>query len=141
MKTKIARVGIVLTGALLVFLAGYAAGQRTTYSGFMPVLAAETHFNLTQRIETLARIRLGEADAAIPALERTIDAATVNLAQGKPWTELDPGVQSSLQVAKAYRSKYPSSQPDAALAALLDTIPTRDVNTFSPAMQRLLQTE
>lgn len=65
----------------------------------------------------------------------------MSLAQGRPWSELDPNVQFSLQVAKAYRTKYPPSQQNARLDALLETIPMPDVKYCSPAMQRLLSTE
>lgn len=54
MNTKFVRVGVIGAGALIAFLAGLALGQRTMYRGLMPTLAADTQFNLTQRVETLA---------------------------------------------------------------------------------------
>ena len=138
MNSKLARAGLMSAGALLAFLAGLAVGQRTIYSRLLPNLAAETQFNLTQRVDTLARLRTGDSDGAVASLERAVDTATVTLAQGRPWSELNPDVQFVMQVAKAYRTKYPPSQPNASLDALLETIPMPDVRYCSPAMQRLL---
>lgn len=138
MRFKIVRAAIVIGGALLVFLAGYATGQRTTFNTLMPILVAETQGNLAQRIETLARLRTGDSDGAVAALEEAVDSATLTLSQGKPWAELDSRTGSALQLAKAYRAKYPASQYNPTLDALLYTIPMPDVKHCSPAMRRLL---
>lgn len=140
MKSKVARVGGVVA-VLVAFVAGYALGHRTTFAGLTPMLAAETELNLAQRIDTLARVRTGDIDGAVAALEGAVDAAALTLPQGQPWSSLEPRAQRSLQLAKAYRTKYPPAPPDAALSALLDTIPMPDVKYCSPAVQRMLGTE
>ena len=138
MSSKTVCTGIALGGVLSAFAGGYAVGHRTTFAQVMPVLVAETQFNLAQRVDTLARYRTGDARGAIAGLEQAVDTATLNLTRGKPWSDLEPGVQFSLQVAKAYRKRFPPPEPNPALSALLDTIPMPDVKYCSPAMQELL---
>lgn len=129
---------VFLGGALCAFVGGYAVGQRTTFAQLMPMLALETQFNLAQRVETLARYRTGDAAGAIAGLEDVVDAATLNLTQGKPWSDLAPDVQFSLQLVKAYRERVPLQQPNRALTELLATIPMPDLEYCSPAMRELL---
>jgi hypothetical protein len=132
---------VVLAGVLCAFVGGYAVGQRATFAQLMPLLALETQFNLAQRVETLARYRTGDAAGAIAGLEEVVDTATLNLTQGKPWSDLEPDVQFSLQLAKAYRERFPPQEPNAALSALLATIPMPELEYCSPAMRELLSSD
>ena len=139
MAPKTVRIALMLSLVVLAFVAGLALGNRTTFGWTMGMLTAETHFNLSNRVETLARLRTGDADGAIALLEQAVDTATESLPQGKPWTELEPTLQSTLQLAKAYRQRYPPQRPSPALAELLETIPMPDARYCSVAMQELLK--
>jgi hypothetical protein len=135
------RTALILALVLGAFLGGVAVGNRSTSDAAISMLTAETRGNLSQRVETLARLRTGDADGAIDLLEQAVDTATETLPQGKPWTELEPELRLTLQMAKAYRQRYPPQQPSPTLAALLGTIPMPDVHYCSAAMQKLLRSD
>ena len=133
------RAVITLVIVVAAFLGGYAVGNRRTVAWTSGWVTAEAQFNLSQRVDTLARFRIGDAGGAIDALEQAVDTATLNLSQGKLWPELDPGIQQTLQLAKAYRTKYPPTKATPELSALLESIPMPDVRYCSPALQALLR--
>jgi hypothetical protein len=138
MRSPIARLAGIVILAAVAFGAGYIAGHRTTFAQGIQMLATETQGNLAQRLETLARIRTSDVNGAIAGLEEAVDTAALTLPQGRPWAELDPGMQFVLQIAKAYRTRYPASPVSHELNALFDPIPMPDVRYCSPAMQQLL---
>jgi hypothetical protein len=135
MKGLAAAAGIAACG----FAAGFVAGHRTTFAGGMRLLAAETQGNLGLRVETLAKLRTGDAAGAIAGLEQAVDTATMSLPQRRPWSDLDPDTRSTLQLVKAYRHVHPPAAPDPELTALLDSIPMPHVNYCSPALRQLLE--
>jgi hypothetical protein len=125
--------------ALCAFVAGYAVGHRVTFARLMRLVASETQFALSQRVESLALLRTGDTAGAIAGLEHAVDTAALSLPQGKRWSELDPDLRFTLQLAKAYRTRYPPTDPDAELPAFLETVPMPDVRFCSPAIQELLR--
>lgn len=127
----------MLAVAAAAFTGGYIAGHRTTFAQGIQMLAVETQGNLAQRLETLARIRTGDVDGAIAILEEAVDTATLTLPQGRSYEELNPGMQVVLQIAKAYRTRHPSSAAPE-LGALFEGIPLPEMQYCSPAMQLLL---
>jgi hypothetical protein len=131
------RVGVALA-IVVAFAGGYAAGHRRTLAWTVGWVTAESSFNLSHRVDTLARLRNGDTAGAIDALEHAVDTAAMNLSGGKPWPELEPDVRSALQLVKAYRSRHPPSKPAPELSALLESIPMPDVRYCSPALQELL---
>lgn len=140
MSAKLIRAGIALAIAATVFVSGYALGHRRTFAWTTQWLTAETQFNLSQRVDTLARLRTGDTAGAITGLEQAVDTATLSLSRGKPWSESQPEARSTFQLVKAYRSRYPPSQPSQELSAFLESIPMPDVRYCSPALQQLLRT-
>jgi len=104
----------------------------------LPLLAADTQFNVAQRIESLAKLRLGDTAGAIADLESVVDAGVVNTLRWRAWSDLEPDAQRSIQLAKAYRSKFPSSS-DAALNGLLRPVPVIQAQSCSPALRTLLE--
>jgi hypothetical protein len=133
------RTALIVALGLGGFVAGYAAGHRTTFGWTLGMLSAETQGNLVQGIETLARLRTGDTDGAIALLEDAVDTATMNLPQGTPWSQLEANVRSALQLSKAYRTVYPPADSQTELAALLTTVPMPDLQYCSPALQTLLR--
>lgn len=139
MTSNTVRTGLIAALVLVAFVGGLAVGNRTTWNTTNRMLRAETQFNLGHRVETLARFRTGDATGAIVLLEQAVDSATESLPQGKPWSELEPDLRSTMQLAKAYRQHYPPPQPSQALTELLRTIPMPDVRYCSAALQELLR--
>jgi hypothetical protein len=62
--------------AIVAFAGGLAIGQRMFLSSMLSMVAAETTGNLAVHVEMLARLRTGDAPAAIDFLEQSVDAAT-----------------------------------------------------------------
>jgi hypothetical protein len=137
--SNIVRNGVTLLLVLTAFVGGLAVGNRTMWAAAIQMLTAETQGNLTHRVETLARLRTRDADGAIALLEQAVVSATESLPQGKPWSDLEPDLRLTLQMAKAYLERHPPQQMTPALAALLGTIPMPDVQYCSAAMQELLR--
>ncbi len=134
----IVRSAALLLLALATFGAGYAFGHRAALGEAMPLLAAETQYNLAQRIESLAKLRSGDVSGAVADLEGITDAAASNLLQWRAWSDLEPGAQRSIQLTKAYRSRFPSSNNDE-LVALLAPVPNLEARFCSPALRALLE--
>jgi len=134
----LSRFAAIVVLALVTFGAGYALGHRAALGQTMPLLAADTQFNLAQRIESLAKLRLGDVTGAVADLEMFADGAALNLLQGRSWADLEPGVQRSIQLAKAYRSKFPPTNNDTLVASLLP-VPVLDAQSCSPALRVLLE--
>lgn len=96
-------------------------------------LQVEAAGNLTQRIETLSRLRLGDAPAAILQLESEADQLAESIA-------LNSGADRRvLAYFKTYLTVAPPSPARAkALAATLDGVPTLDPSQCKTALQALL---
>jgi hypothetical protein len=132
---RIASIGVL---ALVAGLGGYALGHRAALRQTLPMLAADTQFNVAQRIESLAKLRLGDTAGAVADLEAVVDVGVVNTLQWRAWSDLEPPVQRSIQLAKAYHSKFPSSS-NAVLDGLLKPVPVLEAQSCSPALRMLLE--
>jgi hypothetical protein len=139
MASRALRAALIAALALFAFGAGLATGSRTGWNRTQRLLTVEVHGNLSHRVETLARLRTGDAAGAIALLEQAVDGAIETLPQGQRWSALEPELRLTLQMAKAYQQRYPQDQPRHTLTALLETIPMPDVKYCSPAMQDLLR--
>ena len=107
---------VVVAGALLI---GGIIGFVTTayryfsvYKGMSHAFATET---LRYNIEIISRLRVGDTEGAIKALEMPLDNSIVNLGVECHQTSCEPalarltrGEMSSLQLAKIYHEAYPS---------------------------------
>jgi hypothetical protein len=138
-RTKLLQGAAILILVTTAFGAGYTVGHRTTFRWMMEFLGAETRGNLSQRVETLARLRTGDERGAIVLLERAVDRAAETLAQGQPFSELPAATQRALRLAKAYRDVYPPMEPSADLTAVLEMTPLPDVEYCSPALRKLVE--
>jgi hypothetical protein len=56
---------------------------------------------------TLARLRTGTVEQAIPYLEDTVDRFMVGVPMGESYAELDEPCQNALATCKVYRSRFP----------------------------------
>lgn len=135
MVARIASIGVL---AVIGALGGYALGHRAALQQTLPMLAADTQFNVAQRIESLAKLRLGDTAGAVADLEAVVDVGVVNTLRWRAWSELEPLVQRSIQLAKAYHSKFPSSS-NAELDGLLKPVPVLEAQSCSPALRLLLE--
>ena len=124
--------------ALVACLGGYALGHRAALRQSLPMLAADTQFHVAQRIESLAKLRLGDTAGAVADLEAVVDVGVVNTLRWRAWSDLEPAVQRSMQLAKAYHSKFPASS-NAALDDLLAPVPVIEAQFCSPALRMLLE--
>ena len=138
MSENLVRGVVMMILLVAAFVGGLSVGQRRSMDTLLAMMASETTGNLAFRVETLARIRTGDHAVSIAALEQAVDVATTSLPMGKPWTELDAGARSALQVAKAYRSVYPPAATETALIQLLATVPMPAVEYCTPALRKLL---
>lgn len=87
-RTKLLRAAIVLALVVATFGGGYTLGTLRMFRWMVESLSAETRGNLSQRVETLARLRTGDGAGAIEILERAVDTAAVTLPQGRSFSEL-----------------------------------------------------
>lgn len=97
--------------ASLIFVLGCILGLMGSsylyYRHVFSYMATETAANLSMRINTLSRLRLGEVDAAIESLESTVDIAITSIARTPHIPQTDYR-HSALRGAKTYREIYPS---------------------------------
>jgi hypothetical protein len=138
-RTKLTQGIVVFALVAAAFGGGYTLGHRKMFRWGIEYLTAETRGNLSQRVETLARLRTGDEAGAIDLLERAVDAAAETLPQGLPFSELSAATQAALSVAKVYRAAYPPKEPSEDLAAVLAMTPLPDVEYCSPALRKLLE--
>jgi hypothetical protein len=115
--------------ATATYLAGLYQGQRRG----IQMLQAEAAGNLTQRLEALSLLRLGEATAAVAGLEDEADQLALSIATN---AAADRRVLIS---AKAYRSVVP---PTAArrdeLNALFATLPAPEPAHCDSALRKFV---
>lgn len=139
MRSKLIRGTVLVLLAAAAFGAGYTVGHRGAFQWMIESLSSETRGNLSQRVETLARLRTGDQDGAIALLELAVDRAAETLPQGQPYSKLPPATQAALRDAKLYREAYPAQDPSPDLAAVLAMVPLPDVEYCSPALRRLVE--
>jgi hypothetical protein len=134
MATRIVRGFKWLFVAFTLIALGYWAGLRQGQQQAIAMLQIEATANLTQRLETLSSLRLGDVSRALANLEQEADQLTVVIAANR---EADTRVLLS---AKAYRSIVPAPPTRAKeLAAVFDTLPTPQPSDCGNALQLLLK--
>ena len=132
-----ARIGIRRAGWIVLAIAtgvgGYAAGSRRSQQALVASLQIEAAGNLTQRIEVLSLLRMGNVPTAIANLESEADQLTQSIA-------LNPGAdQRVLAYVKTYLTVAPPSPSRAKeLSPLLDGVPTLDPSKCKTALRALL---
>ena len=98
------RVAALILLPLAAGVVGFALGQRQDHQAMMRLLQGEASGNLTQRIETLSRLRMGDDSGAIRRLESEADSLTLSIASNP----------SADQRALAYMKTYLSVAPPSA---------------------------
>jgi hypothetical protein len=113
--------------------AGYAVGSRQSQQAIIQSLQVEAAGNLTQRIETLSLLRLGDAPAAILRLEDEADQLAQSIA-------LNAGADKRvLAYFKTYLTVAPPSPARAmALSTALEGVATLEPSQCKTALQALL---
>ncbi len=132
-----ARIGISRIGwtilAIVGAAGGYALGLRQGREELIQSLQIEAGGNLTQRIETLSQLRLGDAPAAILQLESEADQLAQSIA-------LNSGADRRvLAYFKTYLTVAPPSPARAkSLSTALEGVSTLDPSQCKTALQALL---
>ena len=135
MATTPVRVFLWLLLGLAAIALGYLAGLRQGQQQTMRMLQAEATANLTQRVETLSLLGLGDVSKAVANLEREADQLTLSIA-GNQGAD-----RRVLLTAKAYRSVVPPPASRAKdVAAVFDTLSTPKPSDCGSALQLLLKT-
>lgn len=135
MATRFVRACLWLFVALAGIAFGYLAGLRQGQQQTMRMLQAEAAGNLTQRVETLSLLRLGDVSKATAHLEQEADQLTLGIARNQG------ADRRVLLTAKAYRSIVPAPASRAKdLSAVFDTLPTPKPSDCGSALQLLLKT-
>lgn len=131
-RTGIGRAAWVLL-AIAAGVAGYAAGSRQGHQAAIRALQTEAAGNLTQRIEVLSLLRMGEVPTAVLRLEGEADQLTRTIA-------LNPGAdQRALAYVKTYLSVVPPSPSRAkALSTALEGVPVLAPSKCDTALKALL---
>jgi hypothetical protein len=132
-----ARTGIRTTACLLlafvVGASGYAVGRRQGHQTMISLLQVEAAGNLSQRIETLSLLRMGDVAGAISRLESEADQLTSTIA-GNPDAD-----QRALAFMKTYLSVAPpSASRGKQLSAALEGVPVLEPSKCSTALRALL---
>lgn len=134
MATRIVRAIKWLFGVFALIALGYLAGLREGQQQTIRRLQVEATANLTQRLETLSSLRLGDVSRALANLEQEADQLTLGIAGNQG---ADTRVLLS---AKAYRSVVPPPPSRAKeLGAVFDTLPTPQPADCGNALQLLLK--
>lgn len=112
---------------------GYLAGSREGQQATIRALQTEAAGNLSQRIEALSLLRLGDVSGAIARLEDEADQLTRTIAS-------NPGSDRRvLAAAKTYLSAAPPSPSrEKELAGALEGVPALDPSQCSTALKQLL---
>jgi hypothetical protein len=119
--------------AVATGVGGYAVGRRDGHASLMGFLQMEAAGNLSQRIETLSLLRMGDASGAIKSLESEADVLTVNIANNQG------ADRSVLAHMKTYLSVAPPSpEREVALSAALAGVPVLEPGKCSTALKSLL---
>ena len=114
---------------------GYLAGLHEGQKRAVRMLQTEATGNLTQRVEALSLLQLGQVSRAVAQLEQEADQFTLSIA-GNQGAD-----RRVLLAAKAYRTVVPPPPTSASdLAAVFDTIPTPKPSECGTALQLLLKT-
>ena len=131
----------VVAMLLLTASGGYVLGHRNSFLSDLDAMSVQAHGELLNDVEALARLKTGDIDGGITALERAVDRVSVALLQRHDWEELPQGLQGVLMATKAYRTAYPPEAGTGPHLGLLDRVPmlpeTHDY--CSPAMQEVLR--
>jgi hypothetical protein len=114
-------------------VSGYAAASRQSRQTMIKTLQVEAAGNLTQRIEALSLLRIGDVPAAIVRLEGEADLLTRTIAD-------NPGAdQHVLAYMKTYLSvAAPSPSRAKELATALEGVPVLEPNKCNTALKALL---
>jgi hypothetical protein len=97
-------------------LAGRVWGTWSDYSQLFDQVAQRDSVEVDTRVTALSQIRLGRIDDAIEFLEMPLDNEVLMIALGESKTlklnpkNMKPSCLKALQMAKAYRSLYPSTE-------------------------------
>jgi hypothetical protein len=132
-----ARMGIVRMAWILLASAagvtGYAVGSRRDHQRMISALQLEAAGNLTQRIEVLSLLRMGDVPTAILRLESEADQLTRSIAR-------NPGAdQRALAYVKTYLSVVPPSPSRAKeLSTALEGVRVLEPSKCDTALKALL---
>jgi len=119
---------VVIVGA-----AGYLGGLRQGQISTDEWLRREAEGNLTQRIEALSLLRIGDITEAIARLEGEADQLTLGLARNAE------GHRAVLAMAKAYRRiAPPPASHEKELTAVFASLPDLKPGQCSNALQKLM---
>jgi hypothetical protein len=127
------RVAALILFPLITGVVGFAVGQRQDHQAMMRLLQIEASGNLTQRIEALSRLRIGDDSGAISGLETEADSLTVSIA-GNPGAD-----QRVLGYMKTYLTvAHPSPAREKRLSQALRDVPVLEPGKCDTALKALL---
>jgi hypothetical protein len=136
MRVTFGRVAWVVLALVMAAAAGgvgYMWGRSQQFGTMIELLQMEAAGNLTQRVEALSMLRMGDVPGAITRLESEVDTLTVNVA-------LNRGAdRNALAYVKTYLSVAPPSPARAQrLSPALDGVPTLTLDECQTALRALL---
>jgi len=112
---------------------GFVSGRSQQIGAMIRMLQVEAAGNLTQRIEVLSLLRMGDMPGAITRLESEADILTVNIAANRG------ADRQALAYMKTYLSVAPPSPPRAQqLSPALDGVPTLNLDQCRTGLKALL---
>ena len=112
---------------------GFVAGRSQQIRAMIQILQAEAGGNLTQRVEVLSLLRMGDVSGAITRLESEADILTVNIAANRG------ADRQALAYVKTYLSVAPPSPARAQrLSPALEGVSTLRLDQCRTALRALL---
>jgi hypothetical protein len=133
MRPKRSRSFAWILVAVAAIIAAFLAGVRQGQVSAMGMLQAGAAGNLTQRIEALSHLRMGETSEAIRGLEEEADQLTLSIAAN------EGADKAVLLGAKAYRTIVPPpASRSRELEAVFGILPEPKPSHCGAALQRLL---
>ena len=126
-------IGLVTAVAIAAGGLGFVAGRSQQIGAMIRMLQVEAAGNLTQRIEVLSLLRMGDVPGAITHLENEADLLTVNIAANRG------ADRQALAYMKTYLAVVPPSPIRAQqLSPALEGVPTLNLDQCRTALKALL---
>ena len=133
---RAAWIGSALALAIAAGSIGFVAGRSQQIRAMIQMLQVEAAGNLTQRVEVLSLLRMGDVSGAITHLESEADVLTVNMAGNRG------ADRQALAYMKTYLAVVPPSPARAQqLSPALEGVPTLKLEQCRTALKALLASD
>jgi hypothetical protein len=108
-RTVVAQLTCFALGAVVSAVVVYQVMEKHCWNRWQLENRQRKAALATLAAQTLARLRTGTVDDAIPYLEDTVDRYMVGVPMGENYSDLSESCQVAMATCKVYRSRFPFS--------------------------------